>query len=631
MPHDVEDRAAEAVAEAHRNWRRVPGLPRAAQPALLALVAIVAVSFAVRVALATEVRGPMVFMDVLGYTRTALNLAKSGHLELFGKTGLAYSPLYSVVLAPIYALTSSPSEAYVWVKVVNALLMSLALFPIYGIARFLLSRRLALVVVALAAVAPLMFYTGLGMSENVAYPLFLLAVWAMLRALQNPGPGNDALLLGSILLACAARLQLATLIPTAVTAVLLVALVGTRARGMRVFGTMLVRHWLLLGALALASAAVVARAALNGGTLPLAGRYSNVGTAHAGFLQVLKIAVQHLAGLDLAVGVVPFAAALLAWCGLVRARFPRNGLIFGSVAVAATLWLLLEVAFDAAAFDREPSRVRSASLPPDVPRIHERYLIYLVPLFLVALIVLLRRARSMIRPFVALGAIAVAAALPAAIPFGTDINSTIVTDSFALQAFGTVRSGEIVPVADARTLAVAVAFLLASVCLLPLAGRYRPFAVVVTAVAFLYMSGYVRARILSVANASVRATLPAQHDWVDRQVVDRDVVMIGGDGVPRLALLETAFYNASISRIYYTCKMGFGADFGETRSAVDARGRLRDTNGPIRTRYAVVPARFRVGGRVLARDRKGGLVLVAPAQRMLTVAADARPGARCNR
>ena len=45
--------------------------------------------------------------------------------------------------------------------------MSLALAPVYAIARFMLPRGPALVVVVLAAVAPLMYVTTLGMSENV--------------------------------------------------------------------------------------------------------------------------------------------------------------------------------------------------------------------------------------------------------------------------------------------------------------------------------------------------------------------------------------------------------------------------------------------------------------------------------
>src|SRR5438552_196834 len=97
----------------------------------------------------------------------AQSLGQTGHLALFGKQGLSLSPLYSVVLAPIYALGASAPTAYEWIKIVNALLMSLSIVPIYMIARFVLPRRASLVVTGLSALAPLMYYSALVMSENL--------------------------------------------------------------------------------------------------------------------------------------------------------------------------------------------------------------------------------------------------------------------------------------------------------------------------------------------------------------------------------------------------------------------------------------------------------------------------------
>src|SRR5207248_2781869 len=207
------------------------------------------------------------------------------HFALFGKSGLAYSPLYPIVLSPIYALTSSMHTAYEWAKVENALLISLSVFPVYAIARFVLPRGRSVGVAALSLIAPLMLYSG-------------------------------------------------------------VALVAGRTR-----------------------------TAMNGGNLPLAGRYANVGTAHASAWRVVALFFQHLAELDFAVGVIPFAAALLAGYALARFGFPRNGLVFASVAVASTLWLLLEVALDAAAFDATSPRQQARSAFNALPRLHERYLI----------------------------------------------------------------------------------------------------------------------------------------------------------------------------------------------------------------------------------------------------------------
>jgi hypothetical protein len=80
---------------------------------------------------------------------------------------------------------------------------------------------------------------------------------------------------------------------------------------------------------------------------------------------------------------------------------------------------------------------------------------------------------------------------------------------------------------------------------------------------------------------------------------DAEVSLVGGAGVRTVALRETAFWNASIIRLYYTCDLAFGPDFGEQPL----------TTG-IATRYAVVPAALKVSGRTLARNQAGKLVLL---------------------
>src|SRR4051812_10408246 len=164
MLGEAESRELPAGRPGGTWWSRTPlsAAVRAHPTAVTvgALVGLAAVSAALRVILGREVHGPFVFMDELGYARMAQSFAHSGHLALFGKGGLAYSPLYPVVLSPIYALTSSAQSAYESAKVVNAVLMSLAAFPVYGIARSVLDRPRALGVAALSLAAPLMFYTG---------------------------------------------------------------------------------------------------------------------------------------------------------------------------------------------------------------------------------------------------------------------------------------------------------------------------------------------------------------------------------------------------------------------------------------------------------------------------------------
>ena len=619
MDGEVGSILGEAESGELSRLRSVPAVARA-RPAVVtvaALVALAAVSALLRAVLVGQVHGPFVFMDELGYERLARSFAHTGHFSLFGKGGLAYSPLYPIVLSPVYALTSSMHTAYEWAKVENAVLISLSVFPVYGIARFVLSRGRSVAVAGLSLLAPLMLYSGFEMSESLAYPLALLAIWAMLRAVRRPSVANDALLLATIGLASAARIQLVALVPAALTAILLVAVVGPdvaegRVRAVR---RAVSRHGLLFGACGAALVAVLARRAMNGGGLPLAGRYSNVGTAHASPWRVLELSIEHLAELDFAVGVIPFAAALLAGYALYRFGFPRKALVFASVAVASTAWFLLEVGFDAAAFDATSAHPRHQTALTDLPRIHERYLIYLVPLFLVSLVAALPLLRDRFRMRSHLVIAAVAAALPALIPFGRVINGTRGIDSFALQMFGTSKAGRTVPVTHATTSILALSVLLAAVYVLAASLRLPPAAtVLVTAVAFLGLSTFVLGTQLTPIPRT-ELGLPSHSDWVDR-VVGRggNVSLVGGSGVPTAALRETAFWNTSVTRVYYTCEMSFGTDFGEGKLA-----------GTIQTRYAVVPSKLDAPGRVLARDEPGKLVLIAPANGVLR----ARAGLGC--
>jgi hypothetical protein len=585
---------------------------------LLWLAAIFAVSAALRILLASEIRGPFIFLDELAYARMAQSLAQNGHLALFDKAGVSYAPLYAVVLTPIYALHASAPAAYHWIKVVNAVLMSLSVFPIYGIARYVLPRRLALLAAALLALAPLMYYTTLAMSENLAYPLFLAAVWALLATVRTPSARADAVFLVALAAACLARIQFVALFPAALTAVVLASLLAPRTESAGRIGSAtrsLRRHWLVLGCIAVVLVAPVAWALTGAGAHQAIGRYANV--LHAGVpspWRILESAAQHLSELDYAVGVIPFVGTLVAAYAFWRHSSGAGARAFASVGVAVTIWLILLVSYDDVVF------------PPgsELPRIHERYLFYVVPLFLIALLAAARLPAAK-APAAVYGAAAVAATLlPAAIPFGKVVNNTIVADTFGLQIFARSGPGPIFAVHHATRTAVLVAALLGIVAVV--VRRRLPALVIAVLVVFLLFSAVVRSRIGPAANGAPRITLPAHHDWVDRVVRPTgDVVLVAGPGTRRLAVLETAFYNLSIKRLYYLCKPAAEADFGEDKLSVDSEGNLREAAGPVRAPYAVVPARFPIRGRVLARNRRGSQLLVAPRDGRLQVPA-ARSG-----
>jgi len=91
---------------------------------------------------------------------------------------------------------------------------------------------------------------------------------------------------------------------------------------------------------------------------------------------------------------------------------------------------------------------------------------------------------------------------------------------------------------------------------------------------------------------------------------------------------ETAYFNLSISRLYNLCRPIADPEFGGQQVTIDVSGRLRDASGPLEARFAVAPARFGLRGRVLATNKKGHQVLIAPPGGRLEVGR-AGPAARC--
>jgi hypothetical protein len=595
------------AARGAATFRREPS----ARTAFICIVGIFVFSTALRIALGFRVHAPTVFSDEIGYQKLAQSIGRTGRLALFNEEGLSYSPLYSLVLSPIYALGASASSAYSLTKIVNAVLISLAIFPTYKIARFILPRRSSLLVAGLSPLAPLMTYSSFTVSENLAYPLCLLAIWAMLHAVRAPSIRSDALLVGAVVLATAARTQLIVLVPAALTAVVLAAVVRRNAgETLRRSLVRPAREHGLLSALLVGGLLVGATATVAGhDVLSAFGRYAVV--FRAGFpntWHLLNLFVQHLAGIDLAVGVVPFVGALVAGFVFIRSRPRAEHVVFAAVAVAMTAWLLVEVALDAALFD--------APRGSDIPRIHERFVIYVLPLFLVALFAALRIPESRAPARVWFAAAAITALLPLVIPFHTVVNNTVNYESFGLHMFSRVGpGGQLVAVPHAALFAI---WLAGTLSLLFVYVRKRLRAVLTLLLIVSILVSTIAQRRVQDGGDIARSLLPRHADWVDRAGPAADVILISSGRHPT-AELETAYHNLSISRVYNVCSGAFGPEFGEETLTIDEARRLRGPSGHLTARYVVARTSLGLRGHVVARNANGHEVLVAPPPGPLTV------------
>ena len=118
--------------------------------------------------------------------------------------------------------------------------MSLTAIPAYFLARRLLPSGLSLVAAALTVLVPSMLYTGMLMTENAFYPLFVLAAFLFVRMLEAPTWRRQVVLLAVCFVAFETRAQAVALIPAIVVAPVLLALIERRPlrKALRPFATL---------------------------------------------------------------------------------------------------------------------------------------------------------------------------------------------------------------------------------------------------------------------------------------------------------------------------------------------------------------------------------------------------------
>jgi hypothetical protein len=366
-------------------------------PAWIWLAAIVVCSIGFRLLLASRIVAPWIMVDELIYSELAKSLAAHGTYAIRGVPAHGFGFLYPILIAPAFRIASVPT-AYGVAKGINTVVMSLAAVPAYFLARRVVRPSLALVVSLLTVAVPSMVYTGMLMTENAFYPLFLTCALALVAVLERPTLKRLLLLALVSLLAFLTRAQAIALAPAILTAPLLLG----RAR-LREFR-------LLYGAVGAGAVVLLGWEVVRGRSpLALLGAYRVTSSAHYSVGSVLRWLVYHVGELDLYVGVVPFAALLF----LLTTRERRSP--FVAAAVSMTVWLLIEVA----AFASTQSQ-----------RIEERNMFFVAPFFFVALAWWIEHGLP--RPRAAGVCAVIAAAGVGVVPYSGLINGNATSDTLAL-------------------------------------------------------------------------------------------------------------------------------------------------------------------------------------------------------
>ena len=577
-------------------------------PVAVWLCAIVALSALFRFWVARSSPTPWIMPDEYIYAELSRSLAELGHFTVNG-AGMAtwsYGPLYPLLIAPAWLLTSSTTQAYAVIQLINCLVMSSAAVFAYLLGRRVLDKQLSFFLAVLTVLVPSMVYSSKAMTESLAYPVFLAAVLAMTIALERPTRGRQAVALLAIGVAVLTRAEMVMLVPAFLTAIVFLTALGNELT----FRQRLLAYRFTLYAFGALFLSGIAWSVMRGG---------GVLGAHGHWLHVLELqslprwVLICIGELDLYTGIVPFAAFLL-----ILTLAGHAGVLTqaqkAAVAIAGSsfVWFVFLIA----AYSTQPRAM---------PAVHDRYVFYVVPLVL--LVFLLWIGKGAPRPRRrTLVVSAVAGLLPAVIPFSEFLNGRawgVSSSNVALVPWGLLK-----PLLGAHWLLLGVVLTIsgaavAAFILVP-AKRVALLRTIVV-LNFLFITLFVLAANTVVAQKARARWVAPSPTWIDNAVgPDAHVVGIWAeptDGSPLTrkiwdrwsALFEDQLENGSVVRLY-----AYGKAHGVVfvtypfigNAQRDDQGRLVEAGDPIAADYAVVGPELALRGTQVARDPNSGLVLI---------------------
>jgi hypothetical protein len=423
---------------------------------------------------------PMVFDDELLYAKLSQSIAAGHGLEIRGEPFFFPAPLAPLVQAPVWLL-SSMTDAYAAAKILNAALMSSAVFPAYWLARRLVRPSFALFTAAAAVATPAMVYHAFLMSEALAYPIFLFALAVLTKVLAEPSRRMAIAVPAVCALAVATRVQFLVL-PLAY--LVAVALCGRGAYR---------RHALPAALAALFVAALVVIPGALGG-------YGGAAHLRPPVADVAHWALATSALLPFALGLAVVPGALLG-LGYMLVR-PRRAIERATAAliVGCTLTFLAQASLVSAAEAHRPL---------------ERYLFYCTPLIFLAFFVYVERGAPRRLAYIVMACAGALALSQVSLP-GLTGTTAYFFDGFTLTGFA--RVAYMIGLPEAALLYALVPVVLAVLLsVLPLRRRGVPefFAAISIGLALAAGIGVYATDSLA-TNWAARTFGATQLNWLDR-------------------------------------------------------------------------------------------------------------------
>lgn len=491
------------------------------------LVVLFALTAVVYVVLGRKQPAPLFSPDEFLYGHLAESLAAGNGFSWRGETFGLRPSLLVRLLAPLWD-GASLDDAYRQSKLVGGIALSAVVFPTWFLARGFLGPRLAFVPTVLCVLGVWMTVASGILTENLAFPLGTAALACLVAYLPAARLRWGLGTLAFAAVATFARAQLAVLFP-----IILLSVVVSAWLGVTSLRDGLERHRLVGGITAVVSVAgLIAALASPASVL---GGYEIVGSTTPGLGDLLGALKDQAIAIVLTSAVLPLAIVA---AGSARRDVWKDPLLAPLlIATWATVggFVLLSAYFIA--------------LAPGVAWSIERYVMYPVPLLLIAMTVLVARRRVELRAFAI-------ASVVAAVLVAISAGARSALEERGLYALN-LRVGDLLGSGTALSLVVAAALVLGAAAALLAVGRKRSAGVAVLLIAGLLGAvALVQAQAgwswqIDTARAEVagwRGAYRGPLGWLDARKPGPLARLITTSNTPRFQL--TDYFNGVIRAIY---------------------------------------------------------------------------------
>ena len=274
------------------------------------LTGMIAASIVLRLVVNGRFQAPTILTDELTYAQLARSIADGG-LSLTG----GYGVVYPLLISPAWLVTDSGTEAFTYMKAINAVLVSLTAIPVYLWSRRLMRHGYALLAAGLTLLLPMMAFSGHVMTENAYLPVVILALWVIALAVERPTIARQVLVVGVLVLAFLTKAQAIALVAALPAIVIIAAVAEERASPAFHWSGLLRRlaRWWPLAALGvLAILGLAMRSAVSGSSWSsILQAYSATASGQYTASEVVRYFVWHVGEATFALGVIPISALLL--------------------------------------------------------------------------------------------------------------------------------------------------------------------------------------------------------------------------------------------------------------------------------------------------------------------------------